>query len=484
MTNTNLNGSARVGDWAGIMARLTTLSRHLAAARHLTQGWKFMSCSFCQELAPDWLHKSEQLKSEAMGQQVDQTLDNDYHTTYNFPLQVVLPFASDQILAHLARLSGLALFQNVYRSTVTERGMEALAAGPCRLALTHILLCLNTHANVPAECVAGLLRAAPQLRVLEFGGTCKTKSLYFQGGDAKRRHEIFSVVARLGESEPSYTNQLARLLIFREGNRPVDFAAVLRHCPHVTELTLFGWECIRVERDSWRQLAGRLECLELVGIGFNGLEVEERESSVKFDWRLFGGARRLKRLKLAGWGDTVLELDHLLQALPQLNELYVEDVKIVFPAAVRKGYSHQLASLSVFHCSTGDLNLIQCLAAALPHLVSLTISSLYLDHPNRGLPFHFHLPRADEAADGPDQPAAPARHPFANLRTLAELTQLEELHLNVSYTLEHADHDFTLPVLLIRKFGRLSRLYLDNYIRDGNLCVVVIVKSCVKLAPD
>ena len=50
---------------------------------HLPQGWKFMSCSHCQEwgqqVATNWLHKSEQ-PIRCQSQQVDPTLDNDYNS--------------------------------------------------------------------------------------------------------------------------------------------------------------------------------------------------------------------------------------------------------------------------------------------------------------------------------------------------------------------------------------------------------------------
>ena len=62
------------------------------------------------------------------------------------------------------------------------------------------------------------------------------------------------------------------------------------------------------------------------------------------------------------------------------------------------------------------------------------------------------------------------RSPVADLQVIAELEHLETLHLNVTYPSEHLEHDFTLPVLLIRKFPRLTHLYLDNYIsRRGSV---------------
>ena len=47
------------------------------------QGWKFMSCSHCQELckspnlASYWLYKGEVTTNQKPGQQVDPTLDDD-----------------------------------------------------------------------------------------------------------------------------------------------------------------------------------------------------------------------------------------------------------------------------------------------------------------------------------------------------------------------------------------------------------------------
>ena len=130
MANTNLSSENRVGDWAGIMITLCSLSGHLAVAPNLTH--------------------------------------------------VVLPFASDQILENIGEMKNLILFQNVYRSTVTQVGILALAEGNCRKSITHIVLSLNTHALIPPPCIARLLLSAAQLRVLEFGGSCQTKSLYFQ----------------------------------------------------------------------------------------------------------------------------------------------------------------------------------------------------------------------------------------------------------------------------------------------------------------
>jgi len=131
------------------------------------------------------------------------------------------------------------------------------------------------------------------------------------------------------------------------------------------------------------ELSRNLVTLELIGIGFNTDEVLNRNLSQKFDCSLFSEALSLKTLKIAGWGDTQVPLDTLLRTLPKLRCLYLED---------RCFFKHDLSSLCIFHCSTSNLNLIQVLCSALPLLKELTVSSLYLDDPNRGLPFHFHMP--------------------------------------------------------------------------------------------
>ena len=218
---------------------------------------------------------------------------------------------------------------------------------------------------------------------------------FFQGGDAKRRHEIFNVVSRLGEDDKSYTNSLVRMLIFREGNLPVSFQNILDHSPLLSDLTLFGWETIKVDQLSWMELSRNLVTLELVGIGFNTDEVLNRNLSQKFDCSLFSEALSLKTLKIAGWGDTQVPMDTLLRTLPKLLCLYLEDIKVSFDIKFqgrRCLFKHDLSSLCIFHCSTSNLNLIQVLCSALPLLKELTVSSLYLDDPNRGLPFHFHMP--------------------------------------------------------------------------------------------
>ena len=276
------------------------------------------------------------------------------------------------------------------------------------------------------------------IRVLEFGGSCNTKSLYFQGGDAKRRHEVYSVVARMGEDDPTYRNSLVRMLVFREGNNPVRFQPILDHSPQVSDLTLFGWEYVRVEPKSWANLSRALVSLELVGIGFNTEDVKvQRNTSVIFNCDLFSAAKELRVLKIAGWGDTKLDMATLLTLLPDLHTLYLEDVKIGF--AVKKPvnktqFNHSLSELSIFHCSTRDVDLVQSVCAVLPNLTSLTVSSLYLDDPNRGLPFHFHMPQGEEGAV--------PRHPLADLTVISEHAHLEKLHLNINYPPQHLGNIF------------------------------------------
>ncbi len=71
---------------------------------------------------------------------------------------------------------------------------------------------------------------------------------------------------------------------------------------------------------------------------------------------------------------------------------------------------------------------MQRLAARLPHLTHLSVSSLYLDQPARGLPFHFHLPPPHPLLGAPS-----LRNPEADLAALASLPQLASLHLNTAY---------------------------------------------------
>jgi len=414
MTNTNLNSIIRVGDWAGIMLRLSKVSKHLSSCPSLTQ--------------------------------------------------VVLPFASDLILSHISTSNTIKLFQNVYRSTVTELGIDSLANGACNKNITHIVLSLNTHAMVPTKSVRNLLLKAPQIRVLELGGAGHTKSLYFQGGDAKRRNEVYNTVVELGENNPRYTSKLARILIFLEGNRTVSLDPIVKHAPNIEDLTLFGWEHIRVPEQAWHSLVQNIVKLELVGQGCNkdGLDL-----SNNFDCNLFTEARNLRSLQVAGWGDTTIEVDTILKKLPQLDRLYLEDIKLLLTDgfSVKSGrFKHDLVELCIFHCGTREVNLVLYIPEFLPNLRNLTISSLYLDDPNRGLPFHFHLPTPDMD----DVPAA--RHPVADLQLLSKMPELRTLHLNVSYPHRMVHHDFTLPMLLIREFPKLKQLNLDNYLsRSGSV---------------
>ena len=416
MTNTNLNSIIRMGDWAGIMERLTKVSSHLSSCPSLTQ--------------------------------------------------VVLPFASDLILSHISSSTTIKLFQNVYRSTVTECGIDSLANGACNKSITHIVLSLNTHAMVSTQSVRNLLLKAPQIRVLELGGAGHTKSLYFQGGDAKRRNEVYNTVLQLGENNPEYKSKLARILIFLEGNREVMLEPIVKHAPNIEDLTLFGWEHIRVPELAWQSLVQNLVRLELVGIGCNNT-MAGGELSKHFDCDLFTEARNLRSLQMAGWGDTTLEMDTILGKLPQLDSLYLEDTKLILTEKFKGNpgrFRHDLTDLCIFHCGTREVNLIQYIPEFLPVLRNLTVSSLYLDDPSRGLPFHFHLPTPD-LDDVP-----PARHPVADLRLLSKMQELTSLHLNVSYPQRMVHHDFTLPMLLIREFTKLKQLNLDNYLsRSGSV---------------
>jgi len=416
MTNTNLNSIIRMGDWAGIMERLTKVSSHLSSCPSLTQ--------------------------------------------------VVLPFASDLILSHISSSTTIKVFQNVYRSTVTESGIDSLANGACNKSITHIVLSLNTHAMVSTKSVRNLLLKAPQIRVLELGGAGHTKSLYFQGGDAKRRNEVYNTVLQLGENNPEYKSKLARILIFLEGNREVVLEPIVKHAPNIEDLTLFGWEHIRVPELAWQSLVQNLVRLELVGIGCNNT-MAGGELSKHFDCDLFTEARSLRSLQMAGWGDTTLEMDTILGKLPQLDSLYLEDTKLILTEKFKGSpgrFRHDLTDLCIFHCGTREVNLIQYIPEFLPILRNLTVSSLYLDDPSRGLPFHFHLPTPD-LDDIP-----PARHPVADLRLLSKMQELTSLHLNVSYPQRMVHHDFTLPMLLIREFAKLKQLNLDNYLsRSGSV---------------
>ena len=103
----------------------------------------------------------------------------------------------------------------------------------------------------------------------------------------------------------------------------------------------------------------------------------------------------------------------------------------------------------------GQVDLTSHLPALVPGLRQLAVSSLYLDDPSRGLPFHFHLAEA-----------AP-RQPLVELQPLAGLASLERLHLNASYPPRLAAHEFSLPQLLVREFPALRELSLDNFLGRG-----------------
>ena len=403
MTNTNLDDGEH---WSSLMTSLNTVSSHLVLCPALTH--------------------------------------------------LVLPFASDQILTNISCSRTLKLFQNVYRSTVTEQGIMSLVSGPVHSSLTHLVLSLNTHARVPGSVVRSLLLAAGQLRVLELGGAGHTKSLYFQGGDAKRRNQVYHSVLRLSENNPEYECQLARMLIFIEAERSVELGSLVRQAPHLEDLTLFGWEHIRLPRLDWNLLIRNIVTLELVGQGCTD-DTGAEDNSV-FDVTMFQEARSLRSLQVAGWGDTRVQVDRLMEVLPHLDKLYLEDVKLClseeFRSKRRVELRHELVQLSIFHCSTRELDLLFILPLIFNKLKHLTVSSLYLDDPARGLPFHFHLPDRGEVT----------RHPVADLKLLSKMTDLETLHLNVCYPSRLAEHDFSLPGLLIRDFASLRYLGLDNYL--------------------
>ena len=77
------------------------------------------------------------------------------------------------------------------RSTITDEGLLCLAGLP---RLAGLVLSLNTQARVTEAALRRLLASCPGLRVLELGGAANTKSLYFQGGDAKRRNEVSRII--------------------------------------------------------------------------------------------------------------------------------------------------------------------------------------------------------------------------------------------------------------------------------------------------
>ena len=81
---------------------------------------------------------------------------------------------------------------NIFRSTITDEGLLCLADSP---RLAQLVLSLNTQARVTEAALRRLLASCPGLRVLELGGAANTRSLYFQGGDAKRRNEVSRVLS-------------------------------------------------------------------------------------------------------------------------------------------------------------------------------------------------------------------------------------------------------------------------------------------------
>ena len=372
--------------------------------------------------------------------------------------QLVLPFTSDNMLVTISWCPSLATFQNIYRSTVTETGLLSLTTGPARHTLTRLLLSLNSHSRVPGTAVTSVLLSCPLLQVLELGGAGRTKSLYFQGGDAKRRHTVYSSLADILNTDHHARLNLGRILLFLETNTSPDLQPLVRGLPHLKDLTLFGWDEISLHRSDWSLLVSRLVRLELVGLGLR--DSSSPGPSSMFDVKLLAGAVSLRQLEVAGWGDTNLDLGSLLATLPQLNSLYLEDVKLSLSSKVTT--THRLTQLTIFHCSTTQMELVHLLPLLLPQLVSLTVSSLYRDDPARGLPFHFHLPRQEGRQEA-------TLTPVVDLKVLSGMKMLERLQLNVSYPAQLVDHDFSLAALLIRDFPSLKVLSLDNYVgRTGS----------------
>ena len=329
---------------------------------------------------------------------------------------------------------------------MTAAGLTSLARGPASQSLSQLVLSLNTHSSVPASSLASLLLSCPQLRVLELGGAGQTKSLYFQGGDAKRRHGVYSSVLELLRERPGLSLGLSRVLVFLESDRVENLGPLVSALPGLQDLTLFSWEQVRLARTGWAQLVSRLVRLEIVGLGFTTSSTSSSSSSTsstEFDVKMLEAAVSLRRLEVAGWGDTRLEVDRLLATLPHLESLYLEDLKLTLTEL--RSPPHQLSRLVIFHCSTSQLDLVQALPSLLPSLQSLTISSLYRDDPTRGLPFHFHLPR-------PEEPQERQERPLVDLKMLAGLRELESLHLNVSYPVGQLEleQDNSLATLLIK----------------------------------
>ena len=141
---------------------------------------------------------------------------------------------------------------------------------------------------------------------------------------------------------------------------------------------------------------GRLVRLELVGLGCNSTS---SPLSTNFDVSLLSAARALRCLQVsfeqtaerptpplvetiafltnylllaasfqvAGWGDTQLPLDSLLVTLPHLDQLYLEDLKLVLEQG-RGSQQHGLGELTIFHCGTRDVDLITRLTSLTPSL--------------------------------------------------------------------------------------------------------------------
>ena len=365
--------------------------------------------------------------------------------------KVILPFISDCIVLQISHCESLRHLQNIYRSTLTDTGLQTLAEGPTRHSLVRVILSLNAHSDISSSCLQELLVHCPRLRILELGGALNTKSLYFQGGDARRRAEVFRAVARLPEKKRGEC-QLAKMLIFVENEEPVALSPLVSTSASLRSLILFSWEHIMVLATEWSLVAHHLDSLELVGHGFN--EVGLSPSS-KLDLKLLSEAASLRSLRLAGWGDTQVPLDEMLEALPRLEDLYLEDVKLSVTTSGPGMAMHSLERLTLFHCSTREVGLLSVVPRLLPELAHLRVSSLYLDDSVRGLPFQFHLP--DLGAEVP-------RLPEADLYLLAKMTSLQTLHLNVFFPSKITQHDFSLPRLIIRDFPSLKILVLDNFL--------------------
>ena len=206
----------------------------------------------------------------------------------------------------------------------------------------------------------------------------------------------------LVQERPGLRLGLGRLLVFLESDREVSLAPLVSALPALQDLTLFSWDRVRLPSQSWADLVTRLVRLEIVGLGFSDTATTSNTSSslgTEFEVKMLEAAVSLRRLEVAGWGDTRLELSSLLSTLPQLESLYLEDVRLGLTGPDTLP-PHHLSRLVIFHCSTRQVELVQAIPSLLPHLQDLTISSLYRDDPTRGLPFHFHLPRPEEPQEG------------------------------------------------------------------------------------